>query len=132
MAGAKELLKGVKKKETKNLLSPKVGIGLLFDVVGSRFNGAKIDKSLTINVKTIDTGEVATVILKNNALSNRPNVLSDQPDIVLSASKKDIVDLFSRNTELNDRFTIFGNQSDLQSILDLIETPDYYFNIIEP
>lgn len=132
LAGAKELLKGVKKKETKNLLSPKVGIGLLFDVVGSRFNGAKIDKSLTINVKTIDTGEVATVILKNNALSNRPNVLSDQPDIVLSASKKDIVDLFSRNTELNDRFTIFGNQSDLQSILDLIETPDYYFNIIEP
>jgi alkyl sulfatase BDS1-like metallo-beta-lactamase superfamily hydrolase len=104
----------------------------LFDVVGSRFNGAKIDKSLTINVKAIDTGEVATVILKNNALSNRPNVLSDQPDIVLSASRKDIVDLFSRNTKLNDRFTISGNQSDLQSILDLIETPDYYFNIIEP
>ncbi|SDM00281.1 alkyl sulfatase C-terminal domain-containing protein [Segatella bryantii] len=58
--------------------------------------------------------------------------VSDQPDIVLSASKKDIVDLFSRNTKLNDRFTISGNQSDLQSILDLIETPDYYFNIIEP
>ena len=58
--------------------------------------------------------------------------VSAQPDIVLSASKKDIVDLFSRNTKLNDRFTIAGNQSDLQSILDLIETPDYYFNIIEP
>lgn len=58
--------------------------------------------------------------------------VSGQPDIVLSASKKDIVDLFSRNTKLNDRFTISGNQSDLQSILDLIETPDYYFNIIEP
>ena len=58
--------------------------------------------------------------------------VSAQPDIVLSASKKDIVDLFSRNTKLNDRFTISGNQSDLQSILDLIETPDYYFNIIEP
>ena len=58
--------------------------------------------------------------------------VSAQPDIVLSASKKDIVDLFSRNTKLNDRFTISGNQSDLQSILDLIETPDYYFNIIDP
>ena len=58
--------------------------------------------------------------------------VSAQSDIVLSASKKDIVDLFSRNTKLNDRFTISGNQSDLQSILDLIETPDYYFNIIEP
>ena len=58
--------------------------------------------------------------------------VSAQSDIVLSASKKDIVDLFSRNTKLNDRFTISGNQSDLQSILDLIETPDYYFNIIDP
>ncbi len=58
--------------------------------------------------------------------------VSAQSDIVLSASKKDIVDLFSRNTKLNDRFIISGNQSDLQSILDLIETPDYYFNIIDP
>lgn len=142
LTGAKELLET---KESKNRPSYNIGRSnivltptLFFDVIATRINGYKNDhQSITINIQTTDTDDKVAVILKNGALSNRPDYQLINPDVTIKTDKKSLYDLFSLQAKVselqsNGKLIITGDAKALNTLLSLLEQPNRAFNIIEP
>ena len=141
--GAKELLADAKQqregrpdiRKRSNLpLTPT----LFFDVVATRIDGYRNDrKSITVNIETTDTHDRIAIILKNGALSNRPDYQLPKADVTLKTDKQSLYDLFSRQVELADlqgsgKIVLTGDAAQLRTLLSLLEQPNGRFNIIEP
>lgn len=142
LTGAKELLETTESKNRPNYNIGRSNIALIptlfFDVIATRINGYKNDhQSITINIQTTDTNDKVSLILKNGALSNRPDYQLINPDVTVKTDKKSLYDLFSLQVKVselqsNGKLSIKGDVSALNTLLSLLEQPNRAFNIIEP
>lgn len=141
LQGAKELKEGVPAtiKESRsgrnyNTITP----SLFFDVLATHIDGFKNDSlNLNININFTDTGDKASLIFKNGALSNRVGALLDNPDVTIKADKQTIYRLFSKAEPLESlissgKLVVTGDNSLLASFVSKIEIPTLDFNIVEP
>ncbi|MGL4909290.1 MAG: alkyl/aryl-sulfatase [Bacteroidales bacterium] len=142
LQGAKELIEGVDTSiaslfDVESMI-PNVSIEMLFDVVATKINGEKAaDKDLIINIRITDTKEQASLILKNGALTNRPNVLHKNPHLTLSGSRRDIILSFALPQTLSKniadkKIILNGKQDLLDALFSSLEPSNPYFNIVEP
>lgn len=141
LQGAKELKDGVPnavKKNEDNRDYSAITPSLYFDVIATRIDGYKNDASeLGININFTDTGDKASLIFKNGALSNRVGSQLDNPDATINADKKIVYALFSKKVSLDSllssgNLTVEGDKDKLASFISKIETPSLDFNIVEP
>ncbi|WP_031532705.1 MULTISPECIES: alkyl/aryl-sulfatase [unclassified Bacteroides] len=143
LTGAKELLE----KSEKNSLqfggrggrsNLTITPTLFFDVIATRINGYKNDsQDINLNIEITDTDEKIALILKNGALTNRPDYQLKKAQGTIKTDKKSLYDLFSKLTTLDDlqnngKISLTGDDTAIKTLLSLLEQANYGFNIIEP
>ena len=111
---------------------------LFFDVIATRINGYKNDsQDINLNIEITDTDEKIALILKNGALTNRPDYQLKKAQGTIKTDKKSLYDLFSKLTTLDDlqnngKISLTGDDTAIKTLLSLLEQANYGFNIIEP
>lgn len=142
LQGAKELVEGVNKAEKSMIdMSAMVGnvtLEMLFDLLAIQVDGTKsAGKDLVININVTDTKEVATLILKNGALTNRVGRLHAKPTVTLSGTKGAIIGNLVQPEGLqqsiaNGTLSLSGDAKALATLLSTLSPSDSNFNIVEP
>jgi alkyl sulfatase BDS1-like metallo-beta-lactamase superfamily hydrolase len=113
-------------------------LGSFFDFWGVRLNGPKADgKRIVLNWRFTDTGEVVVLNLENSALTHREGKASPTADATVTLTRKalDRITLFESTfpQEIDGgNIKVEGDRARLDELLDLLETFDSSFPIVEP
>lgn len=141
LTGAMELENGIRNLPTPNTGSPDVvkaiPLELYFDLLAVRVNGPKAaKKDLALNFEISDTGQSAYLFMSGGALHHRMGVTDNGAPTLrvtragldaLNMKQKTIAELRKDGTlELN------GNPLKIKAFFDLIEEPEYWFEIVRP
>jgi alkyl sulfatase BDS1-like metallo-beta-lactamase superfamily hydrolase len=144
LTGAAELRRGVPSRlPVPSLIGPDVASAmtadLLLDYMGVRLNGPNADGlEFTFLVGLADRQESYLVRIRNSALSYEANVMeADHADAALLMNHPALVDLALSNKSLDDLVTeeqveISGNVDAVNRFLGLLDTFEYWFNIVTP
>jgi len=142
LTGAQELTMGILDLPTPKTNGPDVvraiPLNLYFDLLAVRLNGLEAAKKegLEINFEISDTNEVAHLFVSGGALHHRMGVKKDGiPTLSMTRSALDALNMKTRTiAELRQsgELNIEGNQLKIKSLFDLIEEPEYWFEIVRP
>jgi alkyl sulfatase BDS1-like metallo-beta-lactamase superfamily hydrolase len=142
LSGATELRNGVQRLSAPNAASPDLvramPIDTFLDFLGVRLNGPKaVGKSAVINFHFTDTGEEAVAILSNAALSHVLGRQDPNADTTLTLSRATLNDVMLGATTFPDAIAagavgITGNPDKLRELMSLMDTFEFWFNIVEP
>ena len=141
LTGAKELSEGILDVPQPNIGSPDVikavPLDLYFDLLAVKINGAKAaKKDLELNFEISDTGEKAHLFLSGGALHHRLGTTKDDiPTLRITRPGLDALNLKQKTVaELSKEGTldISGNPLKIKAFFDLIEDPEYWFEIVRP
>ena len=142
LSGAKELREGVKDLGAPNTASPDtiraMNLDLLFDWIGMRLNGPKADgKTITLNFDFTDTGEQYVLGLENSAINHSANKQAANADATVTLTRTALNDVLLGNGTLNDKIeageiTVTGNKEKLTELVSLLDTFEFWFNIVTP
>lgn len=142
LSGAKELREGVKKIGAPNTASPDtlraMDMGLLFDYMAMRLNGPKAEgKSMKLNWRFTDTGEQYVLELENAALSHIAGRQAADADLTVSLARETLNAILLRKTSFEKevgagRIAMAGNARVLGELLSMLDTFDFWFNIVTP
>ena len=141
LTGAQELRGGIAKLPTPNTSSPdmlkSLPLDLFFDLLAVRLNGPKAaKKDRKLNFVVTDTGEKALLIISNGTLHHRMGQSDDDAPsynisssglIALNAKQKTNGQLMKAG-----EVSIDGSQLAVKGFFDLIEEPEYWFEIVRP
>jgi len=144
LTGAQELRGGIAKLPTPQTGSPdmvkSLPLDLFFDLLAVRLNGPKAaKKDRRLNFEISDTGEHALLIVSNGTLHHRMNQ-SDDSAPTFKITRDGLVALNTKqksSAQLMEEGLIEVEGSLLQKksvkdFFDLIEEPDFWFEIIRP
>ena len=142
LSGAKELREGVKKVGAPNTASPDtlraMDMGLLFDYMAMRLNGPKAEgKSMKLNWRFTDTGEQYVLELENAALSHIAGRQAADADLTVSLMRETLNAILLGKTSFEKevgagRIALTGNARVLGELLSMLDTFDFWFNIVTP
>jgi alkyl sulfatase BDS1-like metallo-beta-lactamase superfamily hydrolase len=142
LSGAKELREGVKKLGTPSTASPDtikaMDLDLLFDYAAMRLNGPKAaGKSMKLNWNFTDTGQKYLLELENGALSHIADRQADDADVSVTLTRAKLNDILLGQTtfakELDSgSVTATGNADVLKELLSMLDTFEFWFNIVTP
>ncbi len=142
LSGAKELREGVKKVGAPNTASPDtlraMDMGLLFDYMAMRLNGPKAEgKSMKLNWRFTDTGEQYVLELENAALSHIAGRQAADADLTVSLMRETLNAILLGKTSFEKevgagRIAMTGNARVLGELLSMLDTFDFWFNIVTP
>lgn len=142
LSGAKELREGVKELGTPSTASPDtiraMDLDLLFDYAAMRLNGPKADgKSLKLNWNFTDTNQKYVVELANSALSHIADRQADDADGTVTLTRAKLNDILLGQTTFDKELesggvTVSGNADALKELLSMLDTFDFWFNIVTP
>ena len=141
LTGAQELRGGIAKLPTPNTSSPDMlkalPLDLFFDLLAVRLNGPKAaKKDRKLNFVVTDTGEKALLIISNGTLHHRMDQSDDDAPsfnisssglIALNAKQKTTAQLMK-----DGEISIDGSKLAVKGFFDLIEEPEYWFEIVRP
>lgn len=142
LSGAKELREGVKKVGAPNTASPDtlraMDMGLLFDYMAMRLNGPKAEgKSMKLNWRFTDAGEQYVLDLENAALSHIAGRQAADADLTVSLMRETLNAILLGKTSFEKevgagRIALTGNARVLGELLSMLDTFDFWFNIVTP
>lgn len=142
LSGAKELREGVKKVGAPNTASPDtlraMDMGLLFDYMAMRLNGPKAEgKSMKLNWRFSDAGEQYVLELENAALSHIAGRQAADADLTVSLMRETLNAILLGKTSFEKevgagRIALTGNARVLGELLSMLDTFDFWFNIVTP
>jgi alkyl sulfatase BDS1-like metallo-beta-lactamase superfamily hydrolase len=142
LTGAKELRQGVTKVSLAGLDNPDIlrvlPLDLFFDYMGVRLNGSKAaGKRIVLNVNFSDVMENYVLTLENCALSHTPRATAADADATLTLNRAGLAALVFGKISLeravaDKSVAITGNQAALGDLLSLLDTFDFWFNIVTP
>ena len=141
LTGAQELKRGILDIPAPRTNGPDVvkavPLELYFDLLAVRLNGPKAaGKNIEINFEITDTGQKAHLFLSGGALHHRMGVTKDGiPSIRTSRDALDAINMQSSTiSELRKSgdVELSGNPLKIKALFDLIEEPEYWFEIVRP
>ncbi len=142
LSGAKELREGVKRIAAPKTASPDtiraMDTSLFFDFLGIKLNGAKAaNTSLTLNFIFPDIDEKYLVELNHGSLHNIKGYQAHKPDATITLDREVLNQIILKQTTLEDaihhnKLTIQGDKDALNKLLSLMDTFDFWFNIVTP
>ena len=142
LTGAQELTLGMLDLPAPRTNGPDVvkaiPLNLYFDLLAVRLNGPKAAKKegLEINFEITDTNETAHLFVSGGALHHRMGTRKDGiPTLSMTRSALDALNMKSRTiAELRSSgaLEISGNPLEVRSLFELIEEPQYWFEIVRP
>lgn len=142
LSGAKELREGVKKLGAPDTASPDtikaMNLELLFDWVAMRLNGPTADgKTITLNFDFTDTNEKYVLGLENSAIHYSKNKQSDNADATVTLKRSTLNNVLLGQGTLDDNIksgdiTVDGDQTKLGELVSMLDTFEFWFNIVTP
>jgi alkyl sulfatase BDS1-like metallo-beta-lactamase superfamily hydrolase len=142
LSGARELREGVVDLGAPKTFSPDVvramPLDMFLDLLAVRLNGPRAaDTRIAINVNFTDTGEQYRVVVENGVLNYAKGKQSPDPDATLTLSRTALDDVVLGAATMADKLaageaTIDGNREKLAEFLSLLDTFEFWFNIVTP
>lgn len=142
LSGAKELREGVKKLGAPSTASPDtiraMDLDLLFDYAAMRLNGPKAEgKSMKLNWSFTDTNQQYVIELQNGARSHIAGRQATDADATVSLTRAKLNDVLLGQTTFEKEFdsgsiSVTGNPAPLKDLLSLLDTFEFWFNIVTP
>lgn len=114
-----------------------IPMNLYFDLLAVKINGAKAaKKDLELNFIITDTDEKAHLFLSGGALHHRMGTTKDGiPTLRITRAGLDTLNLKQKSVaELRKEGVVelSGNPLKIKAFFDLIEEPEYWFEIVRP
>jgi alkyl sulfatase BDS1-like metallo-beta-lactamase superfamily hydrolase len=141
LTAAKELRDGVAVLPTPNTASADsvraMSPELFWDYLAVRLNGAHAgDRQITINVSFPDLQANYALMVRNGALTHR-NGAHDAADVSVTIDRSQFNDVILGQTTLPDQISagtahVDGNVDALHEFIGLLDTFDFWFNIVTP
>jgi len=141
LTAAKELRHGVAVLPTPNAASADsvraMSPELFWDYLGVRLNGAKAgSRKLTIKVRFPDLDAEYVLMVRNGALTQRKDG-HDAPDVSVTVDRSRFNEVILGQTTLADQISdgsakIEGDENALHEFIELLDTFDFWFNIVTP
>jgi alkyl sulfatase BDS1-like metallo-beta-lactamase superfamily hydrolase len=141
LTAAKELREGVTVMPTPSSASADVvramSVELFFDYLGVRLNGpAAAERDLTLGLRLPDVDEEWTLLVRNGTLSHRSGI-ADYADVVVTMTRPDLDEVIFGSTQVaglvaSGRAEIAGDASVLEHFVGLLDTFEFWFNIVTP
>jgi alkyl sulfatase BDS1-like metallo-beta-lactamase superfamily hydrolase len=142
LTGAKELRDGVMQVPAPSTASPDtvraMTLDTFLDFLGIRLNGpAAAGKRITINLTFTDTGEQVVLFLANGALNHSPGRHDPGADATLTMTRTALNDVILGQGTVEDlaasgAITVSGNADAVRDLLGLLDTFEFWFNIVTP
>lgn len=141
LTGAQELTQGILNLPAPRTNGPDVvkavPLELYFDLLAVRLNGPKAaTKELELNFVLSDTDEKAHLFLSGGALHHRMGSSKNGiPTLSMTRSALDALNMKTStiaDLRKNGDLTIEGNPLKVKALFDLIEEPEYWFEIVRP
>lgn len=142
LSGAKELREGVVKAGSPTTSSPDtiraMDPDLLFDYMGVRLNADKAKgKEINLNIVLTDTNQKYNLELKNSTLSHIADVQADHADATLTLTRQSLDKVLLKEITLQQEIDdgevkIEGDAGKLKELLSMLDTFEFWFNIITP
>jgi alkyl sulfatase BDS1-like metallo-beta-lactamase superfamily hydrolase len=142
LAGAQELRNGVAELPTPQSVTPDTlratSLDLFFDYVSVRLDRQKADgKHMVLNFTFPDVGETYGLELSNGVLNNAPGVELANADasVTLDRTTLDAITLGKvtmQDAVASGQITIEGDKSKLGELFSMLETFDFWFNVVTP
>lgn len=141
LTGAKELREGVKQLPTPVTASPDtiraMSLDLFFDYLAMRVNGPKAaGKSITLNIEFPDIKQEHRLELSNGAL-NHLTGRAARPDASVRLDRATLNEIVLGGTTVAKaiaagKVTIAGDPSKFEELLALLDTFEFWFDIVTP
>ena len=142
LSGARELRHGVKQFATPSTASPDtirvMSLDLFFDYLGVRLNGPKAaGKKITINFEITDTAETGVLFLANGSLNHSLGRQDAHPDATLTLTREALNNIILGVAPLADQITsgtvtVDGDGGAVREFVGLLDTFEFWFNIVTP
>jgi alkyl sulfatase BDS1-like metallo-beta-lactamase superfamily hydrolase len=142
LTGAKELREGVLQLPAPNTASPDtvraMSLDLFFDYLGMRLNGPKAaGKKITVNFNFTDTGQKAVLFLVNAALNHSPDRQDANADAALTLTRTALNKIILQESTFADEIKngevkVSGSLDKVHELVSLLDTFEFWFNIVEP
>ena len=142
LTGAKELREGVKQLPAPSTASPDtvkaMSLDLFFDYLGIRLNGTRATgKKITLNMQFSDTQEAYVLALENSALNHTSGEQVPDADATFTLTRaaldKIVLGVSSVDKEMDaGELKVQDKQEALQELLSLLDTFEFWFNIVTP
>ena len=142
LTGAQELRDGIKKVAAPTAVSPEqlavLPLQMIFDYLGIMLDGRKAaGKSIKINLDLTDTHEQYLLQLRNSVFNYFEGQQAKDADLTLRLSRAQFGALLARPQSVPDalktgKVRTEGNPRALADLAKLLDTFDFWFNIIEP
>lgn len=142
LTAASELRNGVTTAATTRTLSPDMisalSLGNLFDYLAVRLNGpAAAGKELVINFRFRDTDEDYLVTLVNSVLHHDVSRQSDDADATVTLTREGLLAMTMLGVpvtalEKTGAINIDGAATAVQDLVGLLDTFEFWFNIVTP
>ena len=140
LQGANELRNGVEKLPIANTASADtvraMSLDMFFDYLGVRLNGPKANgKKATINMNFTDTKQKYVITLNNSVLNYAKNKQDAKADCTVTLTRETLNNIILGQTTLPKAITsgdakIAGNAKSLQEVLGLLDTFEFWFDIV--
>jgi alkyl sulfatase BDS1-like metallo-beta-lactamase superfamily hydrolase len=141
LTGAQELRGGVRQLPTPNAASPDsvraMSTELFLDYLAVRLDGSRAgDRAITLALTLPDIGESWTIMVRNGALSHRSGA-ADDADAAVTLDRSALNDVILGVAPLADQLaagtaTIEGDEQALHDLLALLDSFEFWFNIVTP
>ncbi len=142
LSGAKELREGVQPLPISTSVSPDamkaISLDLLFDYLGVRLNGPKAaGKTITLNLQITDTQEACVLALENSALNHTLGEQVPDADATLTWTRAGLNKIIMGESSLDKEIeagelNVQGKKEALYELLSLLDTFEFWFNIVTP
>jgi alkyl sulfatase BDS1-like metallo-beta-lactamase superfamily hydrolase len=142
LTGAQELRGGVKKlaapKSASADMVKAMPLDLFFDYLGVRLNGPKADgKKLVVNMHFTDTKQQYAVAVENAVLNYSKGKQAPDAHCTVTLTRSDLDAVILGEAKLPQLITagrvkIDGQAQKLQELLGLLDSFDFWFNIVTP
>ena len=141
LTGAQELTLGVMDLPRPNTASPdmikSIPMNLYFDLLAVKIDGTKAaKKDLELNFVISDTEDKAHLFLSGGALHHRMGTTKDDiPTLSITRAGLDALNLKQKTVadlRKDGSVKMSGNPLKIKAFFDLIEDPEYWFEIVRP
>lgn len=142
LCGAQELREGVKPRKGVGGVNEDIvramPIGDFFDLLAVKLDPAKAESvSRIINFELTDSGEKIVVTVNNQVENNRVGAWSDRADLSVSLTRLTLNDIAYGRSPVdeaigNGSIEVDGSVDMFRAYLDMHDTFDLWFNVIEP
>jgi alkyl sulfatase BDS1-like metallo-beta-lactamase superfamily hydrolase len=142
LSGAKELRNGVVDAGTPDTASPDIissmSLDMVFDFMGVRLNGKKAaGKKIAINLDFTDTKQQYVITLDNSVINYVSDKQAKDVDATFTLKREVLNSLMLKQTTLDKAIAsgdikVDGDKQKLVDLLAMLDTFEFWFNIVTP